>query len=144
MCGRNTTKNTSLNFQCICTSNSNTSNFKNFVINVYKVISGNGCNTSNKDCCSSNSNRLRELAEKKGVTSYLIDGAEDIRPEWLEDVGAVGLTAGASAPESLVQGVIERLRESGADLVSEIHGTPENMEFALPKPLRVKLVEHNG
>jgi 4-hydroxy-3-methylbut-2-enyl diphosphate reductase len=93
---------------------------------------------------SSNSNRLRELAEKKGVTSYLIDGAEDIRPEWLEDVGAVGLTAGASAPESLVQGVVERLRESGADLVSEIHGAPENMEFALPKPLRVKLVENNG
>jgi 4-hydroxy-3-methylbut-2-enyl diphosphate reductase len=93
---------------------------------------------------SSNSNRLRELAEKKGVTSYLIDGAEDIRPEWLEDVGAVGLTAGASAPESLVQGVVERLRESGADLVSEIHGIPENMEFALPKTLRVKLVEHNG
>ncbi len=93
---------------------------------------------------SSNSNRLRELAEKKGVTSYLIDGAGDIRSEWLEDVGAVGLTAGASAPESLVQGVVERLRESGADLVSEIHGIPENMEFALPKTLRVKLVEHNG
>jgi len=93
---------------------------------------------------SSNSNRLRELAEKKGVTSYLIDGAEDIRPEWLEDVGAVGLTAGASAPESLVQGSVERLRESGADFVSDIPGATENMEFALPKPLRVKLVEHNG
>ena len=65
-----------------------------------------------------------------------------VRPPSVD--GAVGLTAGASAPESLVQGVIERLRESGADLVSEIHGTPENMEFALPKPLRVKLVEHNG
>ena len=58
MCGRNTTKNTSLNFQCICTSNPNTSNFKNLIVNVYKIISGNGCNTSNKDCCSSNSNRL--------------------------------------------------------------------------------------
>ena len=90
---------------------------------------------------SSNSNRLRELAEKKGVRSYLIDGAEDVRPEWLEGVQSIGLTAGASAPESLVKGVIERLREQGAREVTEIQGTPENMEFALPKELRVRVVD---
>ena len=89
---------------------------------------------------SSNSNRLRELAEKQGVAAYLVDGAQDIRPEWLDGVESVGLTAGASAPESLVRGVVARLREFGAENVSEIQGTPENMEFALPRELRVKLV----
>ncbi|MBL8243687.1 MAG: 4-hydroxy-3-methylbut-2-enyl diphosphate reductase, partial [Rhodanobacteraceae bacterium] len=59
---------------------------------------------------SSNSNRLRELAERNGVPAYLIDGADDIRPEWLDGARCVGVTAGASAPESLVQGVVERLR----------------------------------
>jgi 4-hydroxy-3-methylbut-2-enyl diphosphate reductase len=89
---------------------------------------------------SSNSNRLRELAEKQGVAAYLIDGADDIRTEWLDGVDTVGLTAGASAPESLVRGVVARLTELGADSVTEIDGTPENMEFALPRELRVKLV----
>jgi len=88
---------------------------------------------------SSNSNRLRELAEKQGVPAYLIDGAEDVRPEWLRDASAIGVTAGASAPESLVQGVIARLREAGAGPVSEVDGIPEHMEFALPKELRIEI-----
>ncbi len=62
---------------------------------------------------SSNSNRLRELAEKAGTKAFLIDGADDIREEWLSGISAVGVTAGASAPESLVQGVIYRLRQAG-------------------------------
>lgn len=86
---------------------------------------------------SSNSNRLKELAEKQGINAYLVDGAEDIREAWLEGVSAVGVTAGASAPESLVQGVIARLRESGGEMAEEISGIPETMEFALPKALRV-------
>jgi 4-hydroxy-3-methylbut-2-enyl diphosphate reductase len=86
---------------------------------------------------SSNSNRLRELAEKRGVPAYLIDGADDIRSEWLQDVDAVGVTAGASAPESLVQGVIDRLRQAGGRTVEEMEGDPENIEFALPKALRI-------
>jgi len=88
---------------------------------------------------SSNSNRLRELAEKRGVPAFLVDGAADIRDEWLEGVKAIGVTAGASAPESLVQGVVERLREAGGDVVRELDGDPENIEFALPKELRITL-----
>ena len=88
---------------------------------------------------SSNSNRLRELAEKQGVPAYLIDGADDIKDEWLSNATSIGLTAGASAPESLVQGVINRLRAAGAAEVSEFDGIPENMEFALPRELRLKI-----
>jgi 4-hydroxy-3-methylbut-2-enyl diphosphate reductase len=88
---------------------------------------------------SSNSNRLRELAEKQGVPAYLVDGADDIREEWLQGLAAVGVTAGASAPESLVQGVIQRLRECGGETVNEISGIPETIEFALPKELRVSV-----
>ena len=88
---------------------------------------------------SSNSNRLRELAEKQGVPAYLIDGPDDIRPEWLEGLDSVGLTAGASAPESLVKEVIRRLSQSGANEVREVEGIPENMEFALPKELRLQI-----
>ncbi len=88
---------------------------------------------------SSNSNRLRELAEKQGVPAYLIDDADDVRAEWLEGVERIGLTAGASAPESLVQEVIERLRREGAGGVVETEGTPESIEFALPRELRVQL-----
>ncbi len=88
---------------------------------------------------SSNSNRLRELAEKQGIRAFLVDGAADIRDEWMTGISAVGVTAGASAPESLVQGVIERLRQAGGDVVQELSGRPENMEFALPKELRVSL-----
>lgn len=86
---------------------------------------------------SSNSNRLRELAERFGVPAHLIDGAEDIREEWLEGVNRVGVTAGASAPESLVQGVVLRLNELGKGRVVELQGVRENMVFALPKELRV-------
>jgi 4-hydroxy-3-methylbut-2-enyl diphosphate reductase len=87
---------------------------------------------------SSNSNRLRELAEKRGVPAYLIDGAEDIRPEWLESADNIGVTAGASAPESLVAGVIAELRKQGAENVIEAGGVAENTEFALPRELRIK------
>lgn len=86
---------------------------------------------------SSNSNRLRELAEKRGVRAYLVDGAEDIREEWLQDAETVGVTAGASAPESLVRGVIRKLQEYGGGEAREIAGIPETMEFALPKELRI-------
>lgn len=90
---------------------------------------------------SSNSNRLRELAEKRGVPSYLIDGADDILDDWLEGVATVGLTAGASAPESLVREVIVRLQEKGGKTVEELKSIPESMEFALPRELRLKIVD---
>jgi 4-hydroxy-3-methylbut-2-enyl diphosphate reductase len=89
---------------------------------------------------SSNSNRLRELAEKRGIPAYLIDGAGDIRSEWLSEVETVGVTAGASAPESLVQEVIEKLRDKGGKSVRELSGIHESMEFALPRELRIQLV----
>ncbi|MFN7781128.1 MAG: 4-hydroxy-3-methylbut-2-enyl diphosphate reductase [Lysobacterales bacterium] len=89
---------------------------------------------------SSNSNRLRELAEKQGVPAYLIDGAEHIDPAWLAGRERIGLTAGASAPELLVQGVVDRLRELGASGVRQLEGEPENVIFALPKELRITLV----
>jgi len=92
---------------------------------------------------SSNSNRLRELAEKQGINSYLVDGAEDISEAWLEGITAVGVTAGASAPESLVQGVIERLTLSGGRSAEEVVGIPETIEFALPKELRITLENSN-
>ena len=89
---------------------------------------------------SSNSNRLRELAEKQGVPAYLIDGPADIDDAWLAGVDRVGVTAGASAPESLVQDVIAHLRSRGAQGVTELDGEPENVTFALPRELRVKVV----
>jgi len=90
---------------------------------------------------SSNSNRLRELAEKQGVPAHLIDGADDIDAQWLVGKGRVGVTAGASAPESLVQGVVTRLREWGGVEVRELEGDPENVTFALPKELRVVVID---
>ncbi len=90
---------------------------------------------------SSNSNRLRELAEREGVEAHLIDGAIEIDPRWVEGRRQVGITAGASAPEVLVRGVIERLRELGARHVAELDGEPEDMVFALPRELRVQLVD---
>ena len=90
---------------------------------------------------SSNSNRLRELAEREGVEAHLIDGAGEIDPAWIEGRAHVGVTAGASAPDVLVQGVLDRLRELGAASVRELHGEPENMVFALPKELRLQLVD---
>ena len=89
---------------------------------------------------SSNSNRLRELAEKQGVPAFLIDGAGDIRREWIDGRRRVGVTAGASAPESLVREVLARLREWGATQVRELDGKPEDVTFALPKELRLRVV----
>ncbi|WP_049623394.1 4-hydroxy-3-methylbut-2-enyl diphosphate reductase [Frateuria defendens] len=86
---------------------------------------------------SSNSNRLRELAEKQGVRAYLIDGAEHIERSWLDGVDRIGLTAGASAPEKLVRDVIARLQSWGAGAVRELDGEPETITFALPKELRL-------
>ena len=86
---------------------------------------------------SSNSNRLREIAEKAGKPGYLVDGPEDLRPEWFAGKQAVGVTAGASAPELLVQRVVARLREWGGQGAEEITGREENVVFALPRELRV-------
>ncbi len=85
---------------------------------------------------SSNSNRLREIAEKRGVPGYLVDGASDLRQEWFAGKRAVGVTAGASAPEVLVQQVIARLQEWGGQAVEELRGREENVTFALPRLLR--------
>lgn len=85
---------------------------------------------------SSNSNRLRELAERCGTEAYLIDGPEDIQDEWLSNRRSIGITAGASAPEVLVQQVIEKLRALGAQLPEELAGAEENISFSLPKALR--------
>ena len=90
---------------------------------------------------SSNSNRLRELAERVGARAHLLDRAAQIQPEWLEGAQRVGVTAGASAPEILVQEVIERLRELGAREVREIDGRPENVTFSVPRELRLKSVD---
>ncbi|WP_315388115.1 4-hydroxy-3-methylbut-2-enyl diphosphate reductase [uncultured Stenotrophomonas sp.] len=89
---------------------------------------------------SSNSNRLSELARRDGVESYLIDGAHEIDPAWVVGKKHIGLTAGASAPQVLVDGVIERLKELGATGVGELEGEPESMVFALPKELRLRLI----
>ncbi len=90
---------------------------------------------------SSNSNRLRELAEREGIEAHLVDGAGEIDPAWLQGRAHVGVSAGASAPEVLVQGVIDRLRDLGAGSVHELEGKPEDMVFALPRELRVHLVD---
>ncbi|MGQ0530045.1 MAG: 4-hydroxy-3-methylbut-2-enyl diphosphate reductase [Panacagrimonas sp.] len=85
---------------------------------------------------SSNSNRLRELAETRGTPAYLIDGPEDVQREWVQGKSRVGVTAGASAPEVLVQQVIQRLREYGAGELVELDGRTESIVFALPPALR--------
>ena len=90
---------------------------------------------------SSNSNRLRELAEREGVEAHLIDGAGEIDPRWVIGRRQIGVSAGASAPEVLVRDVIDRLRELGAGSVNELHGKPEDMVFALPRELRVHVVD---
>ncbi len=84
---------------------------------------------------SSNSNRLKEIAEKLEKAAYLIDGPEDIRREWLDDVDVIGVTAGASAPEVLVASVITQLQAWGAESVNEDGGKQETVVFALPKDL---------
>ena len=85
---------------------------------------------------SSNSNRLREIAEKAGMPGYLVDGPDDLRAEWFAGNRRVGVTAGASAPELLVQRVVARLREWGGQGAEEIVGRAENVVFALPRELR--------
>ena len=85
---------------------------------------------------SSNSNRLREIAQKLGKPAYLIDGADEIDPNWLTDVEIVGVTAGASAPEVLVQEVLGYLRDYGASSTDELSGAAENTHFPVPEELR--------
>ena len=85
---------------------------------------------------SSNSNRLKELAERCGCQAFLIDDAEDIQAEWLRSAETIGLTAGASAPEVLVRGVVDRLVDLGAQPAVELEGVTENISFSLPKELR--------
>jgi 4-hydroxy-3-methylbut-2-enyl diphosphate reductase len=85
---------------------------------------------------SSNSNRLRELAQRQGVPAYLIDGAEHIQRTWLDGASRVGVTAGASAPEQLVRDVVERLQSWGGGAARQLDGEAETITFALPRELR--------
>lgn len=87
---------------------------------------------------SSNSNRLRELAERMGADAYLLDGADDIDPRWLQGKSRIGVTAGASAPEVLVREVLDGLRALGANAPVELVGRPENVTFSLPRELRIE------
>ena len=89
---------------------------------------------------SSNSNRLRELSERMGTPAYLIDNAEQIEPSWLEGVKRIGVTAGASAPEVLVKGVIDKLQTLGAEAPVELQGREENITFSMPKELREQVI----
>ena len=86
---------------------------------------------------SSNSNRLAELARRLGVPGYMVDSADDLRPEWFEGKQTVGLTAGASAPEVLVQQVVQQIRAYGATSVRSMDGVVENLKFPLPKGLKL-------
>ena len=89
---------------------------------------------------SSNSNRLAELASRMGVKSQLLDDPSDIQADWFNDVKTIGITAGASAPEELVQSIISCLKEFGANTIEELQGLEENMFFEVPKELRIKEV----
>jgi 4-hydroxy-3-methylbut-2-enyl diphosphate reductase len=93
---------------------------------------------------SSNSTRLRELAERLGTPAYMVDSAADLKPEWFDGPGRVGLTAGASAPELLVQQVIARLRALGAVSVRKMSGVQENVHFPLPLGLGDRSMRENG
>ncbi|ENV48688.1 4-hydroxy-3-methylbut-2-enyl diphosphate reductase [Acinetobacter brisouii CIP 110357] len=90
---------------------------------------------------SSNSNRLRELAERMGKTAYLVDNAEQLQPDWFQPTTKVGVTAGASAPEILIKQVIQRLQDWGAESPEELDGREENVTFSLPKELRIHIVQ---
>jgi 4-hydroxy-3-methylbut-2-enyl diphosphate reductase len=91
---------------------------------------------------SSNSNRLREVAERFGVPAHLVDSAADVDPAWLQGRRRIGVTAGASAPESLVQALIDRLRSLGASGVRVLEGVEEHVVFPLPRGLgRTALAE---
>jgi 4-hydroxy-3-methylbut-2-enyl diphosphate reductase len=91
---------------------------------------------------SSNSNRLREVAEKRGVPAYMVDNASQIDAGWLRDKRRIGVTAGASAPEVLVQAVIDRLKECGAKSVRTLEGAEEHVTFPLPKGLNGPKLAH--
>ncbi|MCD2165939.1 4-hydroxy-3-methylbut-2-enyl diphosphate reductase [Comamonas koreensis] len=86
---------------------------------------------------SSNSNRLRELAVKLGTPGYMVDNADELKPEWFDGIARVGLTAGASAPEVLVKQVIERIKVLGATSVRKMDGIEETVKFPLPKGLKI-------
>ncbi|HUH40184.1 MAG TPA: 4-hydroxy-3-methylbut-2-enyl diphosphate reductase, partial [Castellaniella sp.] len=88
---------------------------------------------------SSNSNRLREVAQRKGVSAYLLDDPDMIDPAWLQGARRIGVTAGASAPEALVRQVIDRLKELGVGTVRPLEGVVENVSFPLPKELSRKI-----
>jgi 4-hydroxy-3-methylbut-2-enyl diphosphate reductase len=88
---------------------------------------------------SSNSNRLKEIAETRGIAAYLIDGPEQIQRSWLDNKQNIGITAGASAPEILVKQVIEHLQQYGNYKIHELHSQPENVVFSLPKALKSAL-----
>ncbi|MFT7414547.1 MAG: 4-hydroxy-3-methylbut-2-enyl diphosphate reductase, partial [Methylophagaceae bacterium] len=90
---------------------------------------------------SSNSNRLRELSNKLATPAYLIDSAQDIDPNWFIDMNIIGLTAGASAPEILVQDVVARLKTLGVNHADENDGIRETVEFSMPKALRIDISE---
>lgn len=90
---------------------------------------------------SSNSNRLRELAERMGKAAYLVDNADELQQAWFENIAKVGVTAGASAPEILIKQVIQRLQDWGAKPPQELAGTEENITFSLPKELRIAVTQ---
>lgn len=90
---------------------------------------------------SSNSNRLRELAERMGKSAYLIDNAEEMQADWFSANSVVGVTAGASAPEILITQVLQKLQQWGAALPQELQGRAENMTFSLPKELRIPVTQ---
>ncbi len=90
---------------------------------------------------SSNSTRLKELAEKLGTPGYLTDCAEDIEPQWFEGKTSVGVTAGASAPEALVNQILDRIKELGGQSIEEVQGREENMFFEVPKELQIKQID---
>lgn len=93
---------------------------------------------------SSNSNRLREVAEREGTPAYLLDDPEMVKPEWLANGPRVGVTAGASAPEELVQQVVDRLRSLGAQTVRTLDGVEEKISFPLPRELSRKIAQREG
>jgi 4-hydroxy-3-methylbut-2-enyl diphosphate reductase len=90
---------------------------------------------------SSNSNRLREVAEKMGVPAYMVDNATQLDPAWFLGRQRIGVTAGASAPEILVEAVVDRLREFGVKSVRVLEGIEENVTFPMPKGLRPRVIE---
>ncbi|WP_201533206.1 4-hydroxy-3-methylbut-2-enyl diphosphate reductase [Psychrobacter ciconiae] len=90
---------------------------------------------------SSNSNRLRELAERMSCRAYLIDNASEMQPEWFDGISSVGVTAGASAPEVLIQEVLQTLQDWGGEVPDELAGIEENITFSLPKALRIPVTD---